>query len=232
MKKLALVLTCEHAVNTIPQAFSALFAPYENLLHSHRGIDFGAAEIALALQQTLGCELVVTSVSRLLIDCNRSLSHSQCFSEIAQKLSAEEKQFIIEHYYLPYRQRVTEIIQRHINEGTQVIHLSIHSFTPELEGVVRHADIGLLYDPKRPSEKKLAKQWQQALKKQQPKYRTRFNYPYRGNSDGFTTALRKKWPDSDYVGIEFEANQALTLEAKGLDSMKTVLAASLVDLFA
>lgn len=230
MKKLAVVLSCEHAVNTIPQAFSALFAPYQTLLNSHRGIDFGAADIALELQKTLGCELVLATVSRLLIDCNRSVSRSRCFSEITQQLSDFEKQGVIQNYYSPFRQQVSEIIQQHIQEGAQVRHLSIHSFTPELQGVVRNADIGILYDPTRPSEKKLAKQWQEAIKNQAPQYRIRLNYPYRGNSDGFTTALRKQWPDGNYLGIELEANQALTLNDQGLASMKAVFSTTLAQL--
>ena len=33
-----------------------------------------------------------------------------------------------------------------------MIHLSSHSFTPELDGKVRKADIGLIYDPARQRE--------------------------------------------------------------------------------
>lgn len=34
----------------------------------------------------------------------------------------------------------------------------------------------------------------------------RFNYPYLGKADGFTTHLRKKFKDN-YIGIELEVNQ-------------------------
>ena len=36
--------------------------------------------------------------------------------------------------------------------GRRVIHISSHSFTPELDGKVRSADVGLLYHPGRHGE--------------------------------------------------------------------------------
>jgi len=59
-----------------------------------------------------------------------------------------------------------------------------------MNGIVRNADIGFLYDPRRPSEKELAQLWREEIKKQCSDYRIRMNYPYTGISDGFTTALR------------------------------------------
>jgi hypothetical protein len=35
----------------------------------------------------------------------------------------------------------------------------------------------------------------------------RRNYPYRGWSDGLTTALRRRFAERAYVGIELEVNQ-------------------------
>ena len=37
--------------------------------------------------------------------------------------------------------------------------------------------------------------------------RVRFNYPYAGRADGLTTALRRRFPDAAYAGIELEINQ-------------------------
>ena len=37
-----------------------------------------------------------------------------------------------------------------MSRGRRVIHISSHSFTPELNGKVRRADVGLLYDPGSP----------------------------------------------------------------------------------
>ena len=37
------------------------------------------------------------------------------------------------------------------------------------------------------------------------------NYPYHGKNDGLTTAMRRCFAPSEYVGIEIELNQALVL---------------------
>lgn len=228
MKKHILLLSCEHAVNTIPKSFQAFFASANEVLQTHRGLDLGAFDIAKHLQQTLGCELFATEVSRLLIDCNRSLHHSHCLSEFCLDFTQKQREALINQYYLPYRQELTTRIHHYISQGFQVWHLSIHSFTPILNNQVRQADIGLLYDPKRPSEKHLASCWQQAIKECNPNYRVRKNYPYKGISDGFTSSLRKHFSDAEYVGLEVESNQALVAEETSLNTLKKTLTESLI----
>jgi predicted N-formylglutamate amidohydrolase len=223
-----LVLSCEHAVNTIPKKDNQVFLPYVELLQTHRGIDLGALSIARHLKKSLSCELVEAKVSRLLIDCNRSLTHAHCFSEITKGYSEIEKQHLIDAYYLPFSQQVIELVQKHITQDFQVWHLSIHSFTPILDNQIRDADIGLLYDPHRPSEKKLASLWQSEIKKLSPTYQVRKNYPYKGTSDGFTNTLRSQFSDAEYVGIEVESNQALVQHASTFTALKQTLALSLL----
>ncbi|MBO5532968.1 MAG: N-formylglutamate amidohydrolase [Fibrobacter sp.] len=92
----------------------------------------------------------------------------------------------------------------------EIIHLGIHSFTPELNGKVRNADIGILYDPSRPQECELAQVIKAEIKRLYPAMKVRFNYPYKGTSDGLTTTLRKKF-GSRYAGIEIEINQKFFL---------------------
>lgn len=111
MKKIALVLSCEHAVNTVPPEYSKLFIPYKELLETHRAIDFGALSIAQTLKRSLNCDLIVANASRLVIDCNRSLNHAQCFSEVTETLSMDEKEELINHYYLPFRSRLKPLFK-------------------------------------------------------------------------------------------------------------------------
>ena len=229
MKSTLLFISCEHATNAVPSAYRHLFHQHEAVLQTHRGIDFGAESTARQLSQSFGCEYVAASATRLLIDCNRSLSHATCFSEFSNRLSAEEKQAVIDQYYLPYRQKVEAMIKAHIDKGYQVLHLSIHSFTPIFDGVTRNTGIGLLYDPKHHGEKEVARQWQ-GLLSQQTDYRVRMNYPYRGNADGFTSYLRKQYPQTDYLGIEVEVNQALLQEDQTFGPVTQALSSSLGEL--
>src|SRR3989338_7154603 len=153
-----LILTCEHGVDSIPEAWQACFTNWQELLNSHRGIDFGAQAISRYLQNQLQVPLFEAHASRLLIDCNRSLDHAQCFSEATMELPLTEKQAIIDQFYTPYRQTVFEAMRKIIQARQQVLHLSIHSFTPIMAGQIRTAEIGLLYDPKPPRGKSFAPQ--------------------------------------------------------------------------
>jgi predicted N-formylglutamate amidohydrolase len=95
-----------------------------------------------------------------------------------------------------------------------VFHLSIHTFTPSLNGEVRNCEIGILYDPKRKNEALFAKNLKQTLKNHFQGIRVRMNYPYKGISDGHTTHLRKIFDQKSYAGIELEINQAWHLGKK------------------
>ena len=230
MKPTILFLSCEHAVDTVPEAYLHLFQHYKPLLKTHRAIDFGALEIAMSLNQTLACEYVTATVTRLLIDCNRSLTSPNCFSEVTSDLPDEIKKQLIEHYYLPYRTRCETLIKAHIDRGHQVLHISVHSFTPSFNGTTRNAGICLLYDPKRHGEKEVARLWHGLLSHETPAYRIRMNYPYRGTSDGFTSALRKQYSEKDYLGFELEMNQALLSDKKSLDTVADFLSRSIKEL--
>ena len=62
-----------------------------------------------------------------------------------------------------------------------------------------------------------------------PELRVRYNYPYRGDSDGLTTWLRKKHPAARYLGIEIEINQRL-VGTRGWRSFQDSIATSLGEL--
>lgn len=227
MKTTALILSCEHGVNTIPEAYQPLFSSSQDLLNSHAGIDFGALAIASYLHDALNCELFSAKTSRLFIDCNRSLRHRHSFSQITRQLPLAEKEAIIQQYYWPFRKDVETKIDTLIDSGKQVWHVSIHSFTPILNNIIRKTDVGLLFDPRRFSEKQAARQWRQQFLQSGSKFKLRFNYPYLGISDGFTTALRKKYPEDSYIGLELEINQALIQENETRAHLACVLAKTL-----
>ncbi len=229
MKPTVLFVSCEHAVNTVPPAYRHLFYQHESVLQTHRGIDFGAQHIATQLSKVFGCELTQATITRLLIDCNRSLNNAHCYSEFSMSLTESEKRQLIDAYYLPYRQKTESIIKGLIESGHQVFHLSSHSFTPVFDGVTRNAGIGLLYDPKRHGEKEVAREWKGILS-QQTDYRVRLNYPYSGSSDGFTSYLRKQYPERDYLGLELEVNQAITQDKKSLEEITNSLTTSIGEL--
>jgi predicted N-formylglutamate amidohydrolase len=204
-----LLLTCEHAVNIIPTEYSRLLNIPANALNSHRGFDRGAYELCTYLPTMLKCECVTGEYSRLLVDLNRSKSGKNLFSEYSRKLTRAQRQNILTDYYFPYREKVERFVTENIMHKHKIVHFSIHSFTPVLDGKTRNADIGLLYDPARSTEKKIANKIKHKLENLPIDIKVRRNYPYRGVSDGMVSHLRKKLKQSDYVGFELEFNQNL-----------------------
>lgn len=200
-----IIFTCEHASNEIPGEFRHLFLEAGDILESHRGYDPGSLDLFKDLK-ALGDFNASHRISRLLVEVNRSIGHPDLFSEFTKGLSPAEKNKIITRWYKPYRAKVEDQIKKLIGSGEKVFHLSVHSFTPVLNGKTRNADLGLLYDPSRHTEKRFCQDLKSNLNIENSGLKIRFNYPYLGKADGFTTYLRRKFPEN-YSGIELEVNQ-------------------------
>ncbi len=196
-------------------------------LSSHRGWDAGARAVARRLAVAFDVPLLATATSRLLVDHNRSPGHPALWSTCSQALTAAERSRVLDRYYWPHREAVTERIAATIGHGRRAVHVAVHSFTPVLDGQVRRADVGLLYDPARPGEPVFARRWQAALSGAAPGLRVRRNYPYRGCADGLTTWLRRRHAPGDYLGIELELNQRLLASPDGVRKLARLLAGAL-----
>ncbi|MFV8225868.1 N-formylglutamate amidohydrolase [Christiangramia aquimixticola] len=199
------VITCEHATNHIPEAYKYLFAENKKVLYTHEGYDPGAFDTFEFLKHLADYSKYQT-IGRLLVETNRSIGHKSLFSRFSADLNIKEKKEVLDAYYFQYRDAIENQISEYINAGEKVLHLSIHSFTPQLNGIIRECDIGILYDPGRSLEKEFSKKLKRSLIKELPGLRLRYNYPYLGKADGFTTYLRNKFK-SNYAGIEIEINQ-------------------------
>ena len=221
-----LILSCEHATAAIPEDYAGLFAGVPDLLQSHRGYDIGALEICRHLEG-LAEAVFYGGCSRLLIDLNRSLRHRGLFSEFSRPLARQEKVGIIGHWYAPFRDAALLAAEKALVSGDPLLHLSVHSFTPVLNGIVRPNDVGILYDPQRSREKALARRLTEELHRQWPQLKIRMNHPYRGTSDGHVTELRRRFEGDSYLGIELEINQRLLGDACGREQIGKAVSASL-----
>ena len=218
-----LMLTCEHASNRLPAAFKK--AVPVDVQQTHRAYDIGALQVFRKLvkfaKPEFHCE---GKFSRLFVDLNRTITNKSAFSkyyealEASNKAAAEKVKADAMNYWTKYRANVERFVKKNIGSGSKVadkkgaaiVHLGIHSFTPVLNGKVRNTDIGILYDPSRPAERELAQVIKAEIKRLHPEMKVRFNYPYKGISDGLTTALRKKFGPR-YAGLEIEINQKFFL---------------------
>jgi len=203
-----LVLTCEHGGNRIPREYAPLFRGAADVLASHRGWDPGALTLARTLARRLRRPLHAVTWSRLFVEANRAPHNPKIWSRFTKGLPKAEREGILERFWQPHRTEVEETVAAAARKG-RVVHVAVHSFTPELDGEVRNAEIGLLYDSRRKREAALCRRWAKILQRHDPGLRVRLNYPYRGMSDGLTTWLRKRHPEKRYLGVEIEINQAL-----------------------
>lgn len=224
MAKAILILTCEHASNKLPAAFKKV-VPAE-VLKTHRAYDIGAVLVFRRLVKFAKPEFFCEGkFSRLFVDLNRTITNKSAFSDYLRELKTQNSAAATKvkesatKYWNEYRATIEKFVQQNIgkdsrgnsgksaeNKEAEIIHLGIHSFTPVLNGKVRNTDIGILYDPARPQERAYANVIKAEIKRLYPAMKVRFNYPYKGSSDGLTTTLRKKFGPR-YVGIEIEINQ-------------------------
>jgi predicted N-formylglutamate amidohydrolase len=227
------VVTCEHGGNRVPPRYRRHFRGLQAVLQTHRGYDFGALILAQELSAAFKTPLVCSTVTRLVVDLNRSRGHPRLHGEPIRKLPREERESILAEHYRPYRARAESLIAKAVGRGQRVVHISAHSFTPELNGRKRTADVGLLYDPARPGEVRLAAAWKAALLRAAPGLRIRRNYPYAGTDDGFMPYLRTRFAPRRYLGVEIEINQALVMGARHRwTELRAAIIASLQDALA
>ncbi len=199
------LITCEHAGNKIPRKFMKYFSSEYSVLNTHKAYDIGASIIFNKLSPLADFSLS-TPISRLLIEANRSIHSKKLFSKFTRDLIDSQKDEIVNKYYNPYRLTIEQFVRDKCNHK-KLWHLSIHTFTPVLNNKKRIADIGILFNPKSKLEKEISRLLKSSFQKSFPEFVIKFNYPYLGKSDGFTTYLREKYNYKKYAGIELEINQ-------------------------
>lgn len=207
-----LIITCEHAGNEVPDEYSHLFQESPETLDTHRGIDIGALELTNTIAEKMEQEAYLHTVTRLLVDLNRSVQSPTLFSEFTREASLDTREEIFKQYYQPHRKKVQEEIEDIISHGDQAIHIGVHTFTPVWKNRERKVDVGFLFDPSNKQEQNFCWLWRHELKQRSSKLRLKMNEPYRGTMDGFTTYLRRQYNAKKYLGMEIEVNQRFAKE--------------------
>lgn len=201
------------------------------MLRSHRGWDPGALPIARAVAAAFGAPLYAGRWSRLVADLNRSDDHPRVVvrrvdgrAVPGNRLAPAEREQRLVHYWRPWRAEVERDLAA-VAARSGVVHLSVHSFVERLGGVERRNDVGLLCDPSRPREVAFCVALAAALKARG--LAVRRNFPYFGDTDGFTTHMRRCTLPARYLGIEVECNQRLSRGAAGQRRLAHALVAAL-----
>lgn len=207
-----LVVSCEHASEHVPAAWQHAVGAPGRWRGTHRAYDPGAAELARFLARRLRAPLQQAAVSRLLVDPNRDPDHPEVFGPVARRLPEVEREELLKAYHRPYREAVRARLRAGLAAlppGGRLLHLSVHSFTPRIRGVTRPCELGIMYDPGRSEEARLAEQWRRHFAELDLRLRVRRNYPYVGRSIYFQPHLRQALRDRRYLALQLEVSQKL-----------------------
>ena len=147
------LLVCDHASCRFPESLGDMgLDPFAR--RCHLAIDIGAGSLTESLAESVGVTAVLAQYSRLVVDCNRDLLDSSAFLEFGDgiivpgnhNLSKEHRELRANAIYYPYHEAVDAQVRRLMAQGPKPALVSIHSFTPVLNGVFRPWEIGVLWD--------------------------------------------------------------------------------------
>ncbi|MEP3429862.1 MAG: N-formylglutamate amidohydrolase [Roseibium sp.] len=153
----SLVLICDHASNHLPSPYDQSLGLSEVDKSAHIAWDPGALGVARALSEKLDAPLVYTTVSRLVVDCNREEDRPDlipCVSESTQisgnqDLSSEEINARLELVHRPFHAAIDTLLDQRLKRERPTAVVSIHTYTPVYKGVKRPWEIGLIADKDR-----------------------------------------------------------------------------------
>lgn len=150
-----LLLIADHASNRVPRCLQQLGLS-EEILASHIAWDAGTADVARQLSKLMDAPLLLSNYSRLVIDCNRAATSAESILQESdgvripanEDLSDEHIASRISAVFDPYHAAITEFLEARKDEN--MVMLSIHSFSPSLQGKARPWSIGVCYgdDPR------------------------------------------------------------------------------------
>ncbi|MBA2935933.1 N-formylglutamate amidohydrolase [Sphingomonas sp. CGMCC 1.13654] len=144
------LLIGDHAGNAIPTVLGTMGLT-EDDRHRHIAWDIGTAQLGDELARMLDATFIHQHYSRLVIDCNRAPDRADAFPETSDGstisgnagLTAEDRARRIGEIHEPYQRAIADAIEA---KGRDTILVSLHSFTPRMDGVDRPWHIGVLHD--------------------------------------------------------------------------------------
>lgn len=148
-----ILLVCDHASCRFPLSLDDMgLDPFAR--RCHLAIDIGAGSLTEYLADRLGVTAVLAQYSRLVVDCNRELMDPSAFLAFGDgiivpgncNITQNQRDTRADAIYWPYHHVIDEQVQRVVGLGVPPAFISVHSFTPVLNGVSRPWEIGILWD--------------------------------------------------------------------------------------
>ena len=199
-----ILLICDHASSRFPKSLGDMgLDPFAR--RCHLAVDIGAGPVTERLAKRLGVTAVVHNYSRLIVDCNRQLMDPSAFLEYGdgilvpgnRNLHQEDKDLRATALYWPYHCAVDEQVERLRKAGPLPAFISIHSFTPVLNGESRSVQMGVLWD----KDERLRNIFLEGLR--DAGYLVGDNEPYSGKApQDFTIDHHAEETGLPHIGIE------------------------------
>ena len=199
-----ILLVCDHASCRFPKSLGDMgLDPFAR--RCHLAIDIGAGQLTETLAEALGVTAVVQNYSRLVVDCNRQLMDPSAFLEYGdgilvpgnRNLHQADKDLRATALYWPYHVAIGEQVDRLRKAGPLPAFISIHSFTPVLNGESRPWEMGVLWD----KDEKTRSLFLEGLRG--AGYKVGDNEPYSGKApQDFTIDHHAEKLGLPHVGIE------------------------------
>jgi predicted N-formylglutamate amidohydrolase len=149
-----LVLVADHAGRELPGEYGHLGLPAAEF-ERHIAYDIGVAGVTERLAAALGVPAVMARFSRLLIDPNRGEDDPTLIRQLYDgtvipgnyPMAAPEREERLDRFYRPYHDAVAALVASVAEEtGKAPFILSVHSFTPSMQGIERPWHAGVLWD--------------------------------------------------------------------------------------
>ncbi|NHN87460.1 N-formylglutamate amidohydrolase [Acetobacter conturbans] len=148
-----LLLVSDHAGQVIPSALGDLGVPSAERAR-HIGWDIGIDGVGRRLADLTGALLIEQVYSRLVIDCNRAPGHPTAIVSASDgtpvpanvDISPEQAAARTRAIFEPYHARIGEELDRREDAGLETFLVALHSFTPEMDGLKRPWQCGILHN--------------------------------------------------------------------------------------
>lgn len=146
------LLVGDHAGSGIPESLGDLSLNAADRAR-HIAVDIGTRGVGRALAQLLDAPFIHQTYSRLVIDCNRDPGHEDAIAIQSDgtsiignsALDDADRQARTEAVHTPYHAAISAMLDARQAADTETILLSLHSFTPQLDGFIRPWHVGVLH---------------------------------------------------------------------------------------
>lgn len=214
--KSAFLIACDHASNRIPERLGTLGLSQADLV-SHIAWDIGIRPVAHQLGVMLGAHVVLSSYSRLVIDCNRPLNAQDSIAKQSGgvtipsnlELSEQEVASRIDEVFRPYHARIEAELEQRRRFSKPTIFVALHSFTPILYGKARPWQVGVLYQ----RDARMARLMLEGLRSE-PGLQVGDNEPYRV-TDMSDYSIINYGEKTGLPHVEIEVRQDLISDGEG-----------------